>query len=50
MSCVCCIVGTSEMLQWKMNQKSYRNCLFSSFSCQIWAVAGEKSKDTMAFF
>ena len=42
MSCVCCIVGTSEMLQWKMNQKSYRNCLFSCFSCRIWAVKSQK--------
>ena len=32
-----------------MNQKSCRNCLFRSFSFQIWAAAGEKSKDRMAF-
>ena len=44
MSCFCCIMGTFEMLPWKMNQKSYRDCLFRSFSCWMWAVAGEKSK------
>ena len=50
MSCFCCIVGTSEMLPWKMNQKSYKNCLFRSCACRMWAVAGEKSKDAMGFF
>ena len=50
MSYFCKIVGTFEMLPWKMNQKSYRNCLFRSFPCQMWAVDGEKSKDAMAFF
>ena len=46
----CCIVGTFGMLPWKVNQKSYRDCLFKSFSCLMWAVAGEKSKDAMRFF
>ena len=50
MNCFCCIVGTFEMLPWKMNQKSYKNCLFRSFSYQMSAVAGEKSKDAMPFF
>ena len=49
MSCSCCIVGNCEMLPWKMSQKLYRNCLIRSFSCQMWAVAGENSKDTMVF-
>ena len=50
MSCFCCIVETFEMIPWKMNPKSYRNGLFRSFSCRMWAVAGEKSKDAITFF
>ena len=50
MSRLGCIVGTFEMLPWKMNQKSYISCLFRSFSCRMWAIAGQKSKDIMAFF
>ena len=50
MSCSCCVVGTFEMLPWKMNQKSYKKCLFKNFLCQMWAVAGEKTKDAMDFF
>ena len=34
----------------KMNQKSYRNCLFWSFSCRIWAVAVKKAEYAMDFF
>ena len=49
MSCFCCIVGSFEMLPWKMNQKSYKICLFRSFSCRMWAAAGEKSKDHWLF-
>ena len=37
------------MLPWKMNQKWYKNCLFRSFSCRFWAVAGENSKDGILF-
>ena len=50
MSYFCKIVGTFEMLSWKMNQKPYRNGLFRIYSCRMWAVAGKKSKDAMAFF
>ena len=38
------------MLPWKMNQKSYKNCFYFSFSCRMWAVAGEESKDAIDFF
>ena len=33
-----------------MNQKSYRNCLFRSFSCRMSVAVGEKPKDAMTFF
>ena len=50
MSCFFKIVGTFKMFPWKMNQKSYWNCLFRSFSSRMWGVAGEKLKDAMVFF
>ena len=50
MSCFCCMVGTFEMLPWKMNEISYKNCLFRGFASRMWAVAVEKSKDAMGFF
>ena len=50
MSCFCKLVGAFEMLPRKMNQKSYRSCLFRSFLRRMWAVADEKPKDAMAFF
>ena len=49
MSCFCCIMGTLEILWWKINQKSYRNCLFKSLSCRMWAMPGEISEEGEAF-
>ena len=46
----CCIMGTFQILSWKMSRKRYRNYLFISPLCLMWTVAGENSKDAMAFF